>query len=74
VKHRASFTSFTRGYHPIAGFNGRPRKVYGTVIRCSCGWRLKTNERRPRAMDLHRRHRDAMDARPTWSPAGVGLL
>lgn len=54
--HEPRYRQFVRGRTPI-----RPqRTLYGTVVRCTCGyWEKRVNEGRKRAEQLWRGHRDS---------------
>lgn len=59
--HDPTFRKFVRGYARISG-----RPVYGTNIRCSCGWTERTNENTREATRIHRAHvKQCLSSKPS---------
>lgn len=56
--HAARFRRRLLGYRPW----GRKAGIYGTTVRCSCGWERKTNDDRRGARELWRVHVEQVGA------------
>ena len=51
MDHTPEYIRRELGRSPIGN-----RPLYGWSVRCSCGWKVTTNENKRRAETLHRQH------------------